>query len=162
MRTFLLITLLSAICFGCQPDNIVDKKRVEEITGVANAADIIRNPITASGKSDTANVAKLIFEETRFDFGTVNEGDKVSHTFAFTNKGVQPLLIGDARSTCGCTVPKWPREAIAPGGSGKVEVVFDTTNKPNQQHKPITITANTFPSKTVLHLEGMVTPKNKN
>lgn len=162
MRIFLFITLSSILCFGCQPEKKADMKRVEEINGVPNAADIIRNPISAKGNSDTTNVAKMVFEKTEFDFGTVNEGDKVKHTFKFKNEGLQPLLIGDARSTCGCTVPKWPKEAIAPGGTGKIDVVFNTTDKPDKQHKPITITANTFPSKTVLHLRGMVTPKNKN
>jgi len=161
MRFLFIITILFTFCFGCTPDKKADKKRVEEISGVPNAADIIRNPVTASGNMDTTNVAKMAFEETRFNFGTVNEGDKVKHTFKFNNNGSQPLLIGDARSTCGCTIPKFPKEAIPPGSSGKIDVIFDTTNKPNQQHKPITITANTFPSKTVLHLEGMVTPKNK-
>ena len=162
-RYAFLLPLLSFVLFvtiGCQSEKTTKtNRRVEEINGIPNAAEMIRNPISAKGLQDTVNLAKLVFAKTDFDFGTVTEGDKVSHTFNFTNTGKVPLLIADVRSTCGCTVPKWPREAIAPGESDKISVVFDTAGKKEKQHKPITITANTYPSKTVLSLDGFVTPK---
>lgn len=165
MRLILSIFFLAIItAFGCQSEKGTksDKKsdrRIEEINGVPNAAELIRNPISANGIKDTTNLPKIVFTETKFDFGTVNEGDKVTHTFKFKNTGKIPLIIGDVRSTCGCTVPKWPKDAIAPGEENKISVVFDTAGKKEKQHKPITITANTFPSKTVLSLDGFVTPK---
>lgn len=155
---FFLLILLAAL--GCQPEKASKSdRRVEEINTVPNAAEMIRNPISAKGLQDTTNLPKIVFVETEYDFGTVNEGDKVSHTFKFTNTGTVPLLISDVRSTCGCTVPKWPREAVPPGEQNKISVVFDTAGKKQKQHKPITITANTYPSKTVLSLDGFVTPK---
>lgn len=154
----LLLVLFSVM--ACQPEKTSKTdRRVEEINGVPNASELIRNPISAKGIQDTTNLAKMDFQETKFDFGTVFEGDKVTHTFHFTNTGKTPLIISDARSTCGCTVPKWPREAIPPGGKEKISVVFDTAGKKEKQHKPITITANTYPSKTELSLNGFVTPK---
>ena len=57
----------------------------------------------------------MTFEEVAYNFGTVKEGDIVNHTFDFVNTGNVPLLITNAKSTCGCTVPDWPKEAIAPG-----------------------------------------------
>lgn len=137
------------------------KKVVEEIPaeGQIRNSDIIRNPITAGGTLDTNSIAKFSFTETTFDFGTVKEGAEVKHTFEFTNIGKAPLLISDARSTCGCTVPQWPENAIPPGGSGSIDVVFKTAGKQNKQQKPVTISANTYPPSTVIYLKGNVTPK---
>ncbi len=161
MRLILPIFFLALItAFGCQSEKEPKSdKRIEEINGVPNAAEMIRNPISAKGIQDTTNLPKMKFGKTEFDFGIVNEGDKVSHTFEFKNTGTIPLLISDVRSTCGCTVPKWPKETILPGEENKISVVFDTAGKKEKQHKPITITANTYPSKTVLSLDGFVTPK---
>lgn len=159
MKHTIYILLAILILGACKEDKPKTDKRIHEINSVPNAADIIRNPVTANGLEDTTNLAKIQFDQLDFDFGTVNEGEKVKHTFSFTNTGELPLIISDARSTCGCTVPKYPREPIAPGKTGKINVVFDTAGKKEKQHKPVTITANTFPSKTVLNLNGFVTPK---
>ncbi len=161
MRIILPIFFLVLItAIGCQTEKeSKSDRRIEEINGVPNAAEMIRNPVSAKGIQDTVNLAKIDFTETAFDFGTVDEGDKVTHTFKFKNTGKVPLIITDARSTCGCTVPKWPSEPIPPGVENEISVVFDTAGKKEKQHKPITITANTYPSKSVLSLDGYVTPK---
>ncbi|MCB0570303.1 MAG: DUF1573 domain-containing protein [Phaeodactylibacter sp.] len=142
-----------------QPDT-ASEKSVDEIKseGPISNADIIRSPVTADEPVDTNNVAKMAFEEPSFDFGEVKEGEAVEHTFAFTNTGKAPLIINNARSTCGCTVPDWPREPIAPGHSGVISVRFDTHHKQNKQSKPITITANTYPATTRVFLSGFVHP----
>jgi hypothetical protein len=124
-------------------------------------SSIIRNPISANKPLDTINLPKMTFEESIFDFGTVNEGDQVKHTFKFENTGKVALIINNAKSTCGCTVPKWPKHPIAPGEHGEINVVFNTENKPNYQEKPISITSNTYPNKTVVKLKGKVNPKKK-
>ncbi|MGB0864187.1 MAG: DUF1573 domain-containing protein, partial [Saprospiraceae bacterium] len=71
----------------------------------------------------------MAFTNEEFDFGTVNEGEKVKHTFKFKNTGKEPLIISNAKGSCGCTVPKWPREPIAPGASGDVVVEFNSDKK---------------------------------
>ncbi|MBK8704817.1 MAG: DUF1573 domain-containing protein [Saprospiraceae bacterium] len=124
--------------------------------GQLSNADIIRNPVSATAPLDTANIAKIQFDSTTYHFGEVFEGDKVTHKFSFTNTGKTPLIISDARSTCGCTVPKWPDTPIAPGEKGEIEVRFDTKGKSGRQSKPVTITANTYPSTTRIYLTGMV------
>lgn len=126
-------------------------------TGEQDLSAIIRNPVSATGV-DTVNVAKITFEEEVFDFGSAAEGDIVTHNYQFTNSGKVPLIISDARSTCGCTVPEWPKGAIAPGESGQVRVKFNTTNRPGTQRKPVTITANTYPGTTKIWLQGIVQP----
>ena len=100
----------------------------------------------------------MAFEETEFDFGTVTEGEKVSHTFKFTNTGEEPLILSNAKGSCGCTVPQWPREPIAPGESGEVTVEFNSKNKKGKRNQKVTITANTNPPQTFIFLKGQVDP----
>lgn len=139
-----------------------DGSKVQEIKAEPGSiSEIIRSPVNANEPIDTTNVAKMVFDEKRHDFGTVNEGDIVRHKYKFINTGRIPLIISEAKSTCGCTVPDWPKEAIPPGESSEISVRFDTKGKPNQQGKPITIFANTYPNKTVLQLKGMVIPSKK-
>ena len=100
-------------------------------------------PVSADHPLDTTLVAKMTFEETTYEFGTVLEGKQVEHIFKFKNTGKVPLLITDAKATCGCTVPKYPEETIAPGESGEISVRFNTSGKKEDQNKPVTLIANT-------------------
>jgi Protein of unknown function (DUF1573) len=99
------------------------------------------------------------FAEESFDFGSAKEGDVVKHVFKFTNTGDQPLIIANAKGSCGCTVPTWPKEAIAPGATGEINIEFSTAGKPGQQSKRVTVTANTVPTDTFIEIKGMVNPK---
>lgn len=147
---------------GCGKDaDQKSGKRLEEIAvnDPNKISEIIRNPVSANANLDTAAVARIVFDQERFDFGEVLEGDIVRHTFKFKNTGKIPLVISEARSTCGCTVPTWPKEAIPPGGEGKIEVKFNTEHKTGDQEKPVTITANTYPNMTKVYVSGKVKPK---
>ncbi|MCB0553375.1 MAG: DUF1573 domain-containing protein [Phaeodactylibacter sp.] len=163
MKRIMLLTGIAVVTLSCNSSNQPDtssEKSVEEIKsqGPISNADIIRSPVTADEPIDTVNVAKIEFEETSFDFGEVKEGAIVEHSFSFTNTGKAPLLINNARSTCGCTIPDWPKEPIPPGEKGEISVRFDTHNKHNQQSKPITVTANTYPATSRVFLSGFVHP----
>lgn len=160
MKKFWIIGIvLSLLTIACQKKTSSDK-RIEEINTEGGVSDLIRNPVSADGLVDSTNVAKMTFLETEFDFGEVKEGEVVEHVFHFTNNGKVPLIISDARSTCGCTVPEWSKEPIPPGEKSEIRVHFNSTNKSGQQNKPITITANTYPAETVVHLKGLVREKN--
>jgi len=99
------------------------------------------------------------FDKMMHDFGTINEGDKVETTFSFTNTGKSDLIIVDARGSCGCTVPNYPKNTpIAPGESGEIVVSFDSSNKPNMQQKTVTIAANTQSGRETLRIKAMVSP----
>lgn len=95
-------------------------------------------PVPANGK-----YPQMSFNEKEFDFGTITQGEKVSHTFTFTNTGEADLLISDAKASCGCTVPEYPKEAVKPGKTGKLKVTFDSAGKSGETKKTITITCNT-------------------
>jgi len=101
----------------------------------------------------------LVFEDTLFRFGTIREGEEVSHDFPFTNTGKSDLLISNASASCGCTVPEWPKEPIPPGGKGVIKATFNSDGKQGKQSKKVVITANTNPQLTEIWLEGDVTPK---
>ena len=98
--------------------------------------------------------------EPTFDFGEVMDGEKVVHNYVIKNTGDEPLIISNAKGSCGCTVPDWPREPIAPGAEAEIRVQFDSKNKGkvggNLQSKRVTITSNTDPVNTYLTIKGKV------
>lgn len=99
--------------------------------------------------------AKMEFEHSQLDFGTVDEGEKVRHTYQFTNTGTEPLLISKAKGCCG-TFAKYPRELIAPGESAEINVFFNSRGKKGKRNQKVTITANTDPPETFIYLTGEV------
>jgi len=126
-----------------------------------NTATPTANPMPNNEPAVPAGpITTVSFEETEYDFGTVMEGEKVVHEYKFNNTGDEPLIISNAKGSCGCTVPDWPREPIAPGESGVIKVQFDSKNKGKVggglQSKRVTITANTDPVNTYLTIKGKV------
>jgi len=158
---FLLIFALVFIFSACNESG--GEKAVEEVTdgNALSNQQIIRNPATAKITVDTNNMAVLSFEEKLFQFEEVESGTVVEHDFSFSNTGTVPLLITHARSTCGCTVPQWPKEPILPGEGGIISVKFDTKHRKGNQKKPVSVTANTYPSVTTVSIMGYVRPKEK-
>ena len=71
----------------------------------------------------------ITFKENSKDFGDIVQGQQVAHTFVLTNTGKQPLIISNVAATCGCTVPSWPKEPVAPGKSAEIKVSFNSTGK---------------------------------
>ena len=75
------------------------------------------------------NTTEMTFEKDVYDFGEIKQGDVVHTEFKFTNTGSHDLIITGARGSCGCTVPEWPKEPIAPGTSNVIKVQFNSKNK---------------------------------
>jgi hypothetical protein len=91
--------------------------------------------------SDTGTV-KIVFREYEHNFGKVSEGEKVAYVFNFENQGTSDLVIASATTSCGCTVPQYDSKPIAPGKTGNLEVVFDTSGRNGMQTKTITVKSN--------------------
>jgi hypothetical protein len=108
----------------------------------------------------SAETTTMIVDHETFNWGVVTEGEKVKVVFTVTNSGTNNLFIANAKGSCGCTVPEWPREAIAPGKSARITAVFDSKGKAGNQSKKVTITANTDPVETYLTLKGLVNENN--
>lgn len=102
--------------------------------------------------------AKIEFSKETHDYGTVKYGANGTCTFEFKNTGNAPLIISKATGSCGCTVPSWPKEPIAPGASSEISVKYDT-KRPGPIAKSVTITSNAVnePNK-VIRIKGTVGP----
>lgn len=102
--------------------------------------------------------AGMNFINETMDYGTIEHKADGAREFVFTNNGTEPLIIMNAQGSCGCTVPTWPREPIAPGAKAVIGVKYDT-NRPGPFTKTITLTSNSkeTPSK-VLTIKGNVKP----
>jgi len=127
------------------------------------STDIVRNYKTARPKKRVKDPNRPIlrFDNLEYNFGYIDEGDIVNHDFYFTNVGRTPAIITEATTSCGCTVPSFPKYPIRPGQREKISVVFDSKGRLLKQNKSITITANTDPNYTTMYLTGEVwrTPK---
>lgn len=155
MPFFALLMLLAA----CKPSGQDQRPLVESDPDPNSPAAMVRIPLTPEGNPDMEKLAVIEFDSTIFRFGIVDEGTVVEHTYGFTNTGKTALILYDARSSCGCTVPEFPKEPIPPGETGRIMVRFNTDNKTGQQVKTVTIKANTFPAETKLTVAGEVIPK---
>ena len=145
-KSILIIAIMSAFVFTSCKENAAEKVSEEK---VAEAADRDAN----AGKYPV-----ISFTETEFDFGTIEQGTKVEHVFKFKNTGDAPLVIVDAKSSCGCTVPSYPKEPVAPGAEAELLVKFNGSGK-NQVSKTVTITANTETGKETIKIKAFVNPK---
>ena len=106
--------------------------------------------------SDSKLPTITLLDSASFDFGTINEGEVVEHTFNFKNEGAYPLIINNITSSCGCTTPEWPRDPVLSNAASSIKVRFDSKNKSGPQAKTITVYANTEPSNYELRLKGIV------
>jgi uncharacterized cupredoxin-like copper-binding protein len=126
-----------------------------------NAADKVSEENVATAAERDAEATKfpvMVFEESEFDFGTIDQGAPQEHVFKFTNTGDADLIIVDAKSSCGCTVPEYTKDPVAPGDTGELLVKFNGSGK-NQVSKTVTITANTKAGKETLKIKAFVKPK---
>jgi hypothetical protein len=104
------------------------------------------------------NGAKIDFSKETHDYGTIKYGADGACTFEFKNTGNAPLIISNAKGSCGCTVPDWPKEPIAPGAKASIKVKYDT-KRPGPINKSVTISSNAVnePSK-IIRIKGNILP----
>ncbi len=98
----------------------------------------------------------LAFEQTKYSFGKIKEGSIVKHAFRFRNAGNAPLLISRAEASCGCTVPSFPKDPIAPGDTSEIVVQFDSHNRHGHQQKNVLIWSNGELEKTSIGFDAEV------
>ncbi|MEX0811533.1 MAG: DUF1573 domain-containing protein [Chitinophagales bacterium] len=162
MKNLLLLimaaSLISFVACNNESSNSEETSATEEETTEKDlSTDLIDNNNTAS-ETEAAKgpTTEITFDSYDHDFGQVEAGDVVEHTFMFTNTGENELIISDAKGSCGCTVPYYPKEPIAPGETGEIKIKYDSKGKNGMQRKNVTITANTDPGKTVLNIQTEV------
>ena len=114
--------------------------------------------IALSAQNDKS--AKIEFETTVIDYGTIEKGSNGLRVFKFKNTGNAPLVVSSVKSSCGCTVPKKPEAPILPGESGEIEVKYDT-KRVNPIRKTITVTSNAETPTVALKIKGNVIDSSK-
>lgn len=145
MNKFLIVLVFSCVLFSCDIRNNKSK------TDVA-ASD------SAKTFKDSTTVQMI---DSVYNFGKVTDGEKVEYSFRFKNTGKNPLIVSEATTSCGCTVPEKPEEPIKPGETGFIKVVFNSQGRVGDQHKEVNVKSNAYPAFPVLELKGEVTEAKK-
>ena len=166
-----LTLIINTFFMGGSSDNSASVNKTTPQSNVAAnpAPNNVINPITSppantpvqqpekpSLASETRAKTSIKFAETSHNFGKINQDTKNTKIFKFTKTGSEPLIIENAKGSCGCTVPKYPKEPIPPGGTGEIEVVYSPGKQQGAQNKNVTITANTDPITTTLNISAEV------
>ena len=156
----LLVVLALSFLASCQSGNTgaTDAARADVAVNDVQPNTPTATPPATQPTAPTGPTTSVEFNETTFDFGTIDAGEKVSHSYTFKNTGTEPLILSNAKGSCGCTVPTWPREPIAVGATGEIVVEFNSKNKKGPRNQKVTLTANTNPPQTFIYLTGTVNP----
>lgn len=141
-----LVLSVSAFSINAQESKTLAPVKIEQSAAPAEAAK--PNP----------NAAEITFEQEVHDFGTIPFDGNGSYDFKFTNTGKEPLVITNAAGSCGCTVPKWPKEPILKGQSGVINVHYDT-KRSGPFTKTVTIASNAKTASKVITIKGTVETK---
>ena len=144
--------LIAALVLSTLTINSCDDKTTQDQL----SPDFVKNPATASSENNSLELAEMTFQLSEQDFGSIVQGESIKKIYSFTNSGNVDLIISSANGSCGCTIPKWPKRPIKPGGSGSIEVVFNSQGKKGKQTKKVYVTANTSPVNNVIVLKGNV------
>lgn len=99
------------------------------------------------------------FEVVEHDYGTIDKGGNGTFEFVFSNEGTEPLILSNVRSSCGCTVPEWPRQPIDAGAKAGIKVKYDT-RRIGSFHKSITVYSNAGTTPVILRIKGTVVDPN--
>lgn len=140
VRKILLLLFVSFTLSFCNSKNKVDKAKMASVSA--------------------AEAPVFKFEELSHDFGNLKLGEKVSYTFKFKNIGKTPLVITNAKASCGCTVPKYENKLVEPNTDGFVEVTFNSSST-GMQYKTIKVFANTIPEVHELKITANVAENDK-
>lgn len=151
MKKLLIIACVIVALAGCKQSA---KDTVEEKVGTSADGTTATTPAI-----DPKEAPQFKFEKEIYDFGVIEEGQKVQASFKFKNTGKSPLIITNATATCGCTVPEYPTTPLKPGEEGTISVVFNSLGKVGMQDKAVTITSNANPESPKLHMVGEVKEK---
>jgi len=135
------------------------EKKGEESTSAAETELSENGDSAEAKKEEELTSTQITFAENSYDFGKINEGEIVEHTFTFKNTGTAPLIIRDVKASCGCTIPEWTKEPVQPGQEGKLEVKYNSSGKEGKISKTVTVFANTEPAETKLEIEAEVITK---
>jgi len=156
MKKYILLFVLASATFAACKNDPPKEQQPQDKNLLP--ASLVNNPRTANGNTEEelAAMPTMDFKDTVFDFGSIKEGDVVSHDFEFTNNGKNPLIISGAKGSCGCTAPEYPSEPIPPGKTSVMKVQFNSAGKEGHQEKSVRITTNSNRGIQMLYIKGDV------
>ncbi len=153
MKKVLFGALALSLAFvSCKKENASEK--IDETA--AQATEHVNNAVPANVDTTITGDAVAKFDKTEHDFGDLKKGSLGETEFTVTNEGKSDLVITEAKASCGCTVPEYPKAPIKPGESAKIKVVFNA-NSVGVQNKTVTVKANTQTGQELLRIKANVT-----
>ena len=157
---FVLASVFLAAACGENASSKIDPNAQAVPTAVdapAPVPPVVDQPVAAEQPVDpNAKYPVITFDKMEHDFGTIDQSAPVEHVFKFKNTGEADLVIQDAKGSCGCTVPEYPKQAIKPGGSGEIKVSFNPQGRPGTQMKNVTVKTNTAGGTDILKIKSNV------
>ena len=169
MRKFIWVFSIAMLTFSCTNDsaNIEVRegaKRSRLSAGSQSAEELQKGADERKKKQEEvekeimSNQTTMEISPNVYDFGNIPHKKPVSTVFKIKNTGDKPLIINDAKASCGCTVPRKPEEPIMPGEEGELEVTFESNEgqENSPMNKTITVTANIPGSQQIVTIKGMV------
>ena len=143
MKNFTLtLFLLFGVAVVSQAQNAIEKKETEPV-------------------KDNPNAPEITFESDIHDYGTIKNGAEGTYEFKFKNTGKEPLVISNAKGSCGCTVPTWPKEPVLKGQTAVLKVHYDT-KRPGAFTKTVTVESNAKTNPKVITIKGLVESAEEN
>jgi len=139
-----------------EKERLAAEARKLERDKAREAANTVKEPIVEAIPEVAAGKGKLGFAEPTFNFGKVDQGDRVNHEFKFYNTGTEAINVTNVSASCGCTRPSYPFLPIEPGESGVIGVTFDTKGKLGRQKPSLTVNTDGNPGEYKIFLEGFV------
>ena len=131
---------------------------MKRITVLICALIVTINGLYAQVPTQSSTQDSIKFDKMMHDYGTIVQGADGNCEFKFTNNGKTPLILSNVKASCGCTVPEWPKEPIAPGKTSSIKVKYNTATV-GAFNKSITVNSNAVNNTVVLQIKGNVTPK---
>ena len=148
----LILLLVSLALVSCNSSS--DEKTI--------TTDLVNSPLTANSNAEKVLTPNIEMLETSYNFGEIQQGESVTHDFILKNTGDADLIISAAKGSCGCTVPKWPKNPIAKGEEAAIKVTFNSAGRSGKQNKTVTLVTNAIPNTKVLTINGnVIVPQNK-
>jgi len=142
IKKIVILASVSSLLFlgACKKNEDANSEQHSSISNPATIGipDMEKRVVPADGK-----YPEMTFASKDHDFGSIEADSKVNYSFTFKNTGQADLIVSRAVGSCGCTIPKYPKEPIKVGASGKIDVSFNSANKHGNQQKSVTIYTNT-------------------
>ena len=145
MKRFICFFVIIGMFQSCSSDKATDQID----SSMVNVSQ------SGNGSSSSA-LPQIKFDETIHDFGKISQGERVKTSFLFNNVGKSNLIISNVSTTCGCTIADYPKDPIAPGKGGKIEVEFNSEGKSGNVERKITVVSNCEPNATSLTIKSLV------